>query len=465
MSSDGGVSADDVISGIEMILGRTPDQTLVDYHVGLGFSNRAELGKYLTSTDEFKNKMNYDLQNQLSHLHSNVQELMRDQKLLLRKFNDLANSYTVFLGGAKVVTSMRTGQRLFVDGRDTGSGFNIITSGHIEPNVLRVLQRAFTADAVFLDIGANFGFYSIMAGGQVGPRGKVYAFEANPNLFEYIERSVYINGLGDIVTIINKAVSDHEGKAEFGFSFGEIGGGSLAKALPVNRIPRDQYVEVPLVRIDDVLPANLVVDCAKLDVEGNELAALRGMGKVIARSPNIQLVIEFFPGLLGGTDGSARVLDLLTDMGLSYWRIDGAGHLESVSRSDLLRGGDCYLTAARTRPNDRSLVLRKNALRLPTPPDDAGFLTGPPGAVLVHGPYWHLQQGPYRAVVEGEMEGAIDISVTHEFGFAIASGRVDASRRGFEFGLIEDARYFEVVLRSTGPESKLRLEAIVIEER
>jgi hypothetical protein len=55
VSSGCGVSADDVISGIELILGRTPNQALVDYHVSLGFSNRAELGKYLISTDEFKN--------------------------------------------------------------------------------------------------------------------------------------------------------------------------------------------------------------------------------------------------------------------------------------------------------------------------------------------------------------------------------------------------------------------------
>jgi FkbM family methyltransferase len=408
--------------------------------------------------------MNEDFRDQLSALQQLVQGLVQDQKLLLRKLNQLAKSSSVFLGGTKVVTNMWTGQRLLVDGRDTGSGFDIITAGYIEPNVMKVLQRAFTVDAVFLDIGANFGFYSIMAGGQVGPNGKVYAFEANPNLIDYIERNAHINGVGKIVTVINKAVSDHQGTAEFGFSFAQIGGGSLARGVGVHRGgSANEYIEVPLVCIDDVLPENLIVDCAKLDVEGSELAALRGMRNVIARSPNIQLVIEFFPPLLG--DSAATVLDLLYEMGLCYWRIDRSGHLESVSRAALLRGGDCYLVASRTRPNDRSLTLRKNALRLPTAPDHAGFLAGPAGTVLVYGPYWHLQPGRYRAVVEGEIEGAIDISVTHEFGFVMASGRIDAIQRSLEFGFIEDARYFEVVLRSTGPGSKLHLEAIVIEER
>jgi FkbM family methyltransferase len=410
--------------------------------------------------------MSDDIQAQLANLRAMLGEFARDQKLMLRKLNELANSYTINLTGTKLITSTRGGQRMFIDGRDTGSGLSVVTHGFIEPNVMKVLQRAFTPEAVFLDIGANFGFYSIMAGGQVGREGKVYAFEANPNLIPYIERSAYINGLGKIVTIINKAVSDREGTADFGFSFTEIGGGSLAKGMAAALAgSTDQSINVPLVRIDDVLPADLVVDCAKLDLEGNELAALRGMRNVVARSPNIQLVIEFFPPLLGGADGAAQVLDILTEMGLNYWLIDESGHLASVSRDALLHGGDCYLAASRARPNDRSLVLRKNALRLPTAPDDAGFLLGPAGAVLTHGPYWHLQRGSYRAVVEGEIEGALDISVTHEFGFANGSGRIDASQRSLDFGFIEDARYFEVVLRSTGPDSKLRLEAIVIEER
>jgi FkbM family methyltransferase len=407
--------------------------------------------------------MSDDIQGQLANLRAMVGEIERDQKLILRKLGELANSDTISLGGTKLVTRLRTGQRIFVDGRDTGSGLSIVTRGYIEPDVMKVLQRAFTAGAVFLDIGANFGFYSIIAGGQIGPKGKVYAFEANPNLIDYIERSIYINGLGRIVTIINKAVSDHTGAAQFGFSFAEIGGGSLAKGEDGGS--ELQHIKVPLVRIDDVLPAGLVVDCAKLDVEGNELAALRGMRNVIERSPNIQLVIEFFPGLLGDANGGAQLLDYLTELGLGYWRIAPKGRIESVPRDELLRGGDSYLVASRVRPVDRSLILRPNSLQLMRAVDASGFLAGPAGSVLVHGPYWYLQAGSYRVVIEGEIEGALDLSVNQEFGFLIASGRIDASQRSLEFDLFNDARHFEIVVRSTGPESKLRIESIAIEER
>ena len=54
--NDTGISADDVVAGIEMILGWTPDQNLIDYHLRLGFSTRYELGNYLTHIEEFKVK-------------------------------------------------------------------------------------------------------------------------------------------------------------------------------------------------------------------------------------------------------------------------------------------------------------------------------------------------------------------------------------------------------------------------
>lgn len=410
--------------------------------------------------------MSDDIQAQLASLRAMIGEVARDQKLILRKLGEIANFDTISLGGARLITRLRSGQLMLVDGRDTGSGLGIATRGYIEPDVMKVLQRALIPGAVFLDIGANFGFYSIVAGGQIGPKGKVYAFEANPNLIDYIESNAYINGLGGVVTVINKAVSDHPGTAQFGFSFAGIGGGSLAKgASGPHAGSKDEFIEVLLVRIDDALPSDLIVDCAKLDVEGNELAALRGMRKVIERSPNIQLVIEFFPGPPGRWPVAGELLDYLTEMGLEYWRIDGYGHLESLTRDELLRAGNSYLVAARARPLDRSLTVRREALHLATAADGAGSLAGPAGSVLVHGPYWYLQRGAYRVVLEGEIEGALELSVTHEVGFLIASGRIDPSRRSFEFNLIDDARYFEIVVRSTGPESKLRLEAIVIEER
>ena len=292
---------------------------------------------------------------QLSKLLWTVNKLVNDQDRLLRKLNELSSPASTYLGENRLLTRLKTGQSLLIDGRDRGCGLSLIKEGLVERHVMKVLQRTFRKNAVFLDVGANFGFYSIMAGGQIGPGGKIYAFEANPYLGEFIKDSARINGLRLVVEIVNKAVSDQEGVAQFGFSFAGISGGSLAKGAQGND-GKLTFVDVPLVRIDDVVPKDLVVDCAKLDVEGNELAALSGMRSVIERSPDIQIAIEFFPGLLGA-NGQRGILDFLAEVKLNYWRIDGRGHLETAPRSQLLKGGPCYLLAARKRPNDRSIIL------------------------------------------------------------------------------------------------------------
>jgi FkbM family methyltransferase len=394
-----------------------------------------------------------------------LNDLELNQKLLLRKLNDLLNFNSCYIGEKKVITQIRTGQWMIVDGRDRGSGLSLTEFGYTEPNVMKVLQRAFRPGAVFLDVGANFGFYTVFAGGQVGSKGRVYAFEANHNLMEFIEDNVRMNGLEDRVTIINKAVSDHKGTARFGFSFAGIGGGSLQQGANWQEGSKNEYIDVPLARIDDTLPSDLVVDCAKLDVEGNELATLRGMRSVISRSPNIQIAIEFFPALLHAAGGGALVLDFLDEMGLRYWMIGNRGQLKWLERESLLRAGPCYILAAREQPNDQAIVLGLETLVVSATTDAAGFLEGPTGAILVHGPLWSLQRGPYRVTVEGDIEGSLNVAFAHEFGFVVASKVIGSEDRSLLVNLNEDVRYFEIIIRSTGPNSRLKLDRILIEER
>lgn len=406
--------------------------------------------------------MNNQIDEQLAAVRMTLDRVLDAQRLLTRRLDELVNASTINLGGSRLVTTTRLGQKMFIDGRDTGSGLNLVTSGWIEPNVMKVLQRFFMPGSTFLDIGANFGFYTIMAGMQLGLKGRVFAFEANLNLLEYIERSCYINGLTSRVTVVGKAVADHAGMAQFGFNFSEIGGGSLSKGE--HRLDKDLLIDVELVRVDDIVPSDIKVDCIKLDVEGAELAALSGMSGVIERSNDIKIVLEFFPGLLNCRENSRNILDLLEKYGLSYWRIDQRGYLEDVSKDELSAGGDCYLVAARQKPDDRTLVVSKVAMHCPVSPIEGGFYKGPPGAVLVHGPYWYLQSGVYDIEVVGEIRGEILVSFTHEYGFKIASALINEDRRIFTIELLEDVRAFEVVLRSTGEQSCLRVECINIRD-
>lgn len=403
-----------------------------------------------------------NIENSIEQIQSTLNRVLDNQLLLTRRVNELNNQQTINLGDHLMITTLRNGQRMFIDGRDTGSGMNVITDGWIEPPVMKVLQRFLKPNSVFLDIGTNFGFYTMLAGSQNGPDGHVYAFEANPFLIDFIRKSAYVNGVIQRTTIINKAVSDREGVAMFGFSYTGIGGGSLAKGTDASS--EDNRIEVPLVPIDSVLPRDTIVDCAKLDVEGNEAATLRGMSDVIARSPDIKLVLEFFPVLLEGHGNSDDVLSILEDYGLCFWRIDSNGHLEDVTRDELNSGGDSYIVAARSKPDTSVWTLEKSAFNILNKADDEGWLGAAPGAVISHGPYWFLPAGAYDLRFVGDIKGEVRIAFTQEFGFEVASATLTDSQRTLRVPLMEDARFFEVVVRGGSPGSAVRLDRIEIRD-
>lgn len=398
---------------------------------------------------------------QVQQLVNAVRRMHDRQELMSRRLLALANGHCVNLGGTRMLTETRSGLRMLIDGRDTGSGLEILHSGYIEPEVMAVLQRGFVPGSVFLDVGANFGFYTLLAAQQMGSSGQVYSFEANPNLIPYLEGSVYINGLRDRVKLINKAVADAAGTARFGFSYAHIGGGSLM--IGSDGAAGNEFVEVPLVPIDDELPAGLVADIIKLDVEGHEAAALRGMRQLVARSPKVQIILEFFTGMQGKT-GSEAIIDLLEEMGLSYWKIGHRGRLQSVSREELVNGGDCYLVAARQKPFDAGLALEPTALRMVGNSDENGRMTATPGGVLSHGPYWYLPQGRYEVTVEGAIDGKLRVAATHEFGFELNSGTIDRSNPTFTFDTNVDIRYFEIVLRAVDEQSAVKIDRIVVRD-
>lgn len=131
----------------------------------------------------------------------------------------------------------------------------------------RRLTQMVKVGAVFFDIGANVGFYSLLAAELVGPAGSVFAFEPLPRNVQLLARHLQLNRVRNC-TVVEAAVSDHSGVVRFqeGLSNG-MGYICDKGALPVRAVSLDALVE----RGDYPLP-----DYIKMDIEGGEVAALRG---------------------------------------------------------------------------------------------------------------------------------------------------------------------------------------------
>ena len=143
-------------------------------------------------------------------------------------------------------------------------------------------------DDVFLDIGANQGWYSLLAG-EALTRGRVLSIEPNPANVQLLLRSVLRNGLTN-VTVYPFAISDAEGVL---FLDSYRSNGAVTTGGAGER--GGNYVRA--VVLDTLLAAEPKLDVVKMDIEGHEPIALRGMRQTLTRHHPV-LFFEFHPRLM-----------------------------------------------------------------------------------------------------------------------------------------------------------------------
>lgn len=200
-------------------------------------------------------------------------------------------SQTIYLGDHEALTRLHTGHRIYVDTRDTGIASHLMLEGRWEPWIEQVLIPAIKPGMRFLDVGANFGYYTLLGAEMVGATGHVYSFEANPFLFQKLVKSVAVNGFGERISLFNVAVHDESSPMEILFRHDASGGGwtdiakgerpALGEVFPVQGEPLDTLLaDIPK------------VDVIKIDVEGAEQKVLAGAKNLIARSRNLTIILE-----------------------------------------------------------------------------------------------------------------------------------------------------------------------------
>jgi FkbM family methyltransferase len=137
----------------------------------------------------------------------------------------------------------------------------------------------------FVDIGANYGYFTMLAARQIGASGRVVAFEANPNLQKMVKKSSERNGFQRRVVSTDVALSDsNQDKVTFYVSTdpSQMGISTMHPwhgHIHAGNLPAGNTITVKTVRFDDCVKSSEVtaIDMMKLDAEGAELQVLRGM--------------------------------------------------------------------------------------------------------------------------------------------------------------------------------------------
>jgi FkbM family methyltransferase len=144
--------------------------------------------------------------------------------------------------------------------------------GFWDPHVEDAMRRWLRPGDVFVDVGANIGYFSLTAARIVGPSGKVIAVEACPSTFAALQANVQRNGYRN-VRCVNVAAHDHSGSITiYSGKDGNIGSASLMRAYGHAEI-------VPCAPLTEILTAEELTRARfiKIELEGAEAAVLHGI--------------------------------------------------------------------------------------------------------------------------------------------------------------------------------------------
>ena len=213
-------------------------------------------------------------------------------------------------------------------------------TGRYEPQETQLMCDLLNPEDVFVDVGANWGYYSLGAASVVGLKGRVVAFEPDPHLFTLLEANVQVNGLAH-VSLQRVAIGSQSERVRFN-AF-EPGDGNWGLSRVVDRgSPAIVGFESDSLPLDDALDAEGigVVRLVKIDVEGSEAAVLAGMRQGLASGRYQYVMLECHPGLLAerGLHEGECVAALL-DAGYRLWLIDQSpGMYRRAARTRISRG-------------------------------------------------------------------------------------------------------------------------------
>lgn len=176
-------------------------------------------------------------------------------------------------------------------------GRSLAVSGVWEPAVTRVFEEALRTGDVCVDVGANIGYFTLLASRLVGETGRVYAIEPGTEAHDALLTNLDRNGTANVVPLRVAAGAD-EGFADlFDPPPGNLGSASLIERAAKRR--RQPSGDIPTERVR-VLPLSAILEhedrsrvrLVKIDVEGFEREVLRGLEPLLRKGVEPAIVVE-----------------------------------------------------------------------------------------------------------------------------------------------------------------------------
>jgi FkbM family methyltransferase len=211
------------------------------------------------------------------------------------KLEDAIRSRTqiAYLGENTALCRILGRYKFFVDTKDIGFGSHILLDGFWEMWLTQFMARYIKPGMKVVDLGANFGYYSILMSELVAEAGYCLCIEPNPVAAEKLAASLSINGFAPRSQVANCAAGDgSQTSVRFYVPNSEPKNARIVSATQGADERIGQVIEVPCKAVDEICGAIDHVDFIKIDAEGGEELVLHGM-KALLQRDRPDMILEF----------------------------------------------------------------------------------------------------------------------------------------------------------------------------
>lgn len=224
-----------------------------------------------------------------------IEASARTTETTVRDMRRLVGPFAVSLPENRLLVHTIHSTLLIVDANDLIITPQLAIYRRWEPELTDLIWNSCKPDTVFVDVGANIGYFTILAAASIrnGGKGRVIAIEPNPDCLPLLQRNLIINW--SICPVDVRTVAAGAEPGEVWLAYPPERTANAHVSTPGQDVDGERRTLVRIEPLDDIVPADLAVDILKIDVEGHEISVFRGAERVISRSPNIKIVMEWSP--------------------------------------------------------------------------------------------------------------------------------------------------------------------------
>ena len=196
---------------------------------------------------------------------------------------------TAYLGDDLVLARVLGRHKMFLRGSDRGFACHLMLDGFWEMWLTQFLAQTVQPGMTVVDVGANYGYYTLLMADAVGAGGRVVAVEPLPDAAALLHQTVQLNGFGDRTRIVPQALGAAAGTA---LLFAPAGEPKNTTIVDRADLPGGRTQAVPVVTLDSLVLDGPRVDLVKIDAEGAEENIVAGMRGMLERD-RPKLVLEY----------------------------------------------------------------------------------------------------------------------------------------------------------------------------